>query len=101
MKFLIDTIHPKVAWALTLLDNDRECALKGNAVYVAAKFPVAIITALLNSGNNIVDNNVEAEPVLTEDASAMDSGCHHALLDLAITVIPHPSIGKRKLKAIA
>jgi hypothetical protein len=68
-EILIDTIHPtKVAWALTpLLDNDRERALERDAVCVAAKFPVANITALLHSGNGNVDNNVEAEPVLTCD----------------------------------
>jgi hypothetical protein len=97
----INTIHPKVAWALALLDNDREPTLELNAVCVAAKFPVANITALLNSDNNNVDNNVEAEPVLSDDASATDSGRHRALLDLAITVTPRPSIRKKKAKAIA
>jgi hypothetical protein len=97
----IDTIHPKVARALALLDNDRERALERDAIRVAAKFPVANITALLNSGNDNVDNNVEAEPVLTDDASATDSSRHRALLDLAITVTPRPSIGKKKAKAIA
>ena len=94
----IETIHPKVARALALLDNDRERALERDAVRVAAKFPVAQITALLNSGN------VEAEPpVLTDDASATESGCHRApVLDLlAITVTPRPTIGKKKAKAIA
>ena len=99
----IDTIHPKVAWALALLDSDREHALERDVVCVAAKFPVANIAALLNSGNyKNVDNNVEAEPVLTaDDASATDSSRHCALLDLAITVTPCPSIGKKKAKAIA
>ena len=34
----IDTIHPKVFRALALLDDDRERALKRDAVCVAAKF---------------------------------------------------------------
>jgi hypothetical protein len=56
----------------------------------------------LNSGNDNVDkNNVEAEPVLTDDASGTDSSRHCALLDLAIIVTPRPSIGKKKAKAIA
>jgi hypothetical protein len=97
----IDTIHPKVARALALLDNDRERALERNVVCVSAKFPVANITALLNSGNDNVDNNVEAEPVLTDDASATDSSRHRTLLDLAITVTPRSFIGKKKTKAIA
>jgi hypothetical protein len=41
----IDTIHPKVFRALALLEDDREHALKRDAVCVAAKFPVANITA--------------------------------------------------------
>ena len=99
----LDYIHPKVARALALFDNDREHALECDAVRVAAKFPVAAITALLNSGNNDVANNVEAEPaVLTDDASATDSSGHRApVLDLAITVTPRPTIGKKKAKAIA
>ncbi len=100
-EILIDAIHPKVAWVLALLVNDRERALERDAVRVAAKLPVANITALLNSGNNDVDNNIQAEPVLTDDASATDSGRHRALLDLAITATPRPSIGKKKAEAIA
>ena len=59
----IDTIHPKVARALALLDNENERALDR----VAAKFPVANIAALLHSvdrnGNNSnVLDNIEANP---------------------------------------
>jgi hypothetical protein len=57
-------------------------------------------TALLNSGIDNVDNNVDAEPVLTDDASATDSSRHRALLDLAITDTSRPSIGEKKAKAI-
>jgi hypothetical protein len=91
-----------MARALVLLDKDRERALECDAVRAAAKFPVANITASFsNSGNNDVDNNVEAEPVLTDDTSATYSGSHRALLDIAITVTQRPSIGKKKATAIA
>ncbi len=105
----IETIHHKVAWALTLLDNDDERALERDAICVAAKFPVANITALLNSvdssnSNVLLNKDVEeAEPVLTDaDAPrAANSGFCRAVLDLAITVTPKPSVGKKKAKAIA
>ena len=67
--FAIGNIPPKqVAQVLVLLDNDRERALECNIICVARNFPVANITALLNSdvGNDIVDN-AEASPVLTND----------------------------------
>ena len=65
----IGNIPPKqVAQVLVLLDNDRERALECNIICVARNFPVANITALLNSdvGNDIVDH-AEASPVLTND----------------------------------
>ena len=106
----IATIHPRVARALALLDNDNERALERDAIRVAAKFPVANITALLNSVDSSSDSNVllnndieEAEPVLTDtDAPrAANSGIRRAVLDLAIAVTPRPSIGKKKAKVIA
>ncbi len=73
--------------------------MTGNVLLNAMPFVLlqnfANITALLNSGNNNVDYNVEVEPVLTDDASATDSGRHRALRDLAITVTPRPSIGEK------
>ncbi len=99
----IATIHPRVAWALALLDNDNERALERDAIRVAN------ITALLNSVDSS-DSNVllnkdieEAEPFLTDtDAPrAANSGIRRAVLDLAIAVTPRPSIGKKKAKVIA
>ena len=104
----LDTIHPKVARALALLDNDNERALDRNAIRarVAAKFRVAKITALLNSvDSNDDDSNIEAEPVVvTADtagaSNAANSGLRRAVLcDLAMT--PRPSIGKKKAKLFA
>jgi hypothetical protein len=106
----IATIHPRVARALALLDNDNKRALEHDAICVAAKFPVANITALLNSvdssnSNVLLNKDIEeAEPVLTDtDAPrAANSGiCGRAVLDLAIAVTPRPSIGKKKAKVIA
>ena len=107
---LIKTIHPKVARALALLNNDDKRALECDAIRVAAKFPVANITGLLNSADKDSNSNVpadtanvleaDAEPVVvTADTGA--SGLHDraVLCDLAMT--PRPSIGKKKAKAIA
>ena len=58
----IDTIYPKVAWALTLLDNDRECALECNAVHAAEKFPVANITALLILATTMLTITLKRNP---------------------------------------
>jgi hypothetical protein len=105
----IATIHPRVARALALLDNDNERALERDAIRVAANLPVANITALLNSVDSS-DSNVllnedieEAEPVLTDtDAPrAANSGIRCAVLDLAIAVTSRPSVGKKKAKVIA
>jgi hypothetical protein len=104
----IATIHPRVARALALLDNDNERALERDAISVAAKFPVANITALLNSvdssDSNVLPNKdiEEAEPILTDtDAPrATNSGIRRAVLDLAIAVTRRPSIGKKKAKVI-
>ncbi len=106
----IATIHPRVARALALLDNDNERALERDAIRVAAKFPVANITGLLNSADKDSNSNVpadtanvleaDAEPVVvTADTGA--SGLHDraVLCDLAMT--PRPSIGKKKAKAMA
>jgi hypothetical protein len=106
----IATIHPRVARALALLDNNNERALERDAIRVAAKFPVANITALLNSVDSSSDSNVllnkdieEAEPVLTgtDAPRAANSGIRRSVLDLAIPVTPRPSIGKKKAKVIA
>ncbi len=101
---LIKTIHPKVARALALLNNDDKRALECDAIRVAAKVPVANITALLNSvdrndSNVLLDDIEEAEqPVLTDadTARAANSGIRRAVLDLAVTVTPRPSIGKNR-----
>ncbi len=74
-KYEIDytTVHPRVSRALALLDNDRERDLEQNAIDVAAKFPVASITALLNSAG---DENVRAKPSVQtdgDDATAANS----------------------------
>jgi hypothetical protein len=99
-----------VARALALLDNDDKRALERDAICVAAKFPVANITALLNSvdssdSNVLLNKDIEtAEPVLVTDADApraANSGFRHAVLDLAIAVTPRPSIAKKKAKVIA
>jgi hypothetical protein len=118
----LDTIHPRVARALALLDNDNERAMERDAIRVAALFPVANITALLNSSvdsndensNVLVDksNIVEAEPamlsVADDDApdndartSAANSGFRRAVLHADLSMTPRPSIGKKKAKVIA
>ncbi|KAI2504466.1 No apical meristem-associated C-terminal domain [Fragilaria crotonensis] len=118
----LDTIHPRVARALALLDNDNERAMERDAIRVAAVFPVANITALLNSSvdsndensNVLVDksNIVEAEPAMSaadddaapdDDArtSAANSGFRRAVLHADLSMTPRPSIGKKKAKVIA
>jgi hypothetical protein len=106
-EILIETIHPKMARSLALLDTDDERALERDAICVAAKFPVAN-TALLNSvdsnnSNVLLDEDIEeAEPLLADaDAPrAANSGFRFPVLDLAITATPRPSIGKKKAKFI-
>ena len=92
--------------------------MERDAICVAALFPVAHITALLNSSADSNDNNsnvdksnfVEAEPALTtadnapdNDArtSAANSGFRRAVLHADLSMTPCPSIRKKKAKVIA
>jgi hypothetical protein len=69
-KILLDTIHPQVGRALALLDNDNERALERDAIRVAAKFPVANITGLLNSADKDSNSNVPADTANVLEADA-------------------------------
>ena len=70
-----------MAQALALLDNDNKSDLDYDAMCVAAKFPVADITALMNSvddsrndNDSKVLDNIEAEPVVVVTADTDASG---------------------------
>ncbi|KAI2508973.1 No apical meristem-associated C-terminal domain [Fragilaria crotonensis] len=92
----LDTIHPRVARALALLDNDNERAMERDAIRVAAVFPVANITALLNSS---VDSNDENSNVLVDKSNIVEAepAMSAADDDAALTMMQ----GQKKAKVIA